>query len=68
MFMFHHFLIAERRPSADALREAQLWMLDPHRKLPATAPAELRVFIGQPDIDAVYAWGAFTHQGRSISS
>ena len=41
MFMFHHYLAAGRRPD-DALRDAQLWMLDPDRVPPPSMPEALR--------------------------
>ena len=37
MFMFHHYIQTGRRPD-DALRAAQLWMLDPDRVPPRRCP------------------------------
>lgn len=64
MFMVHHHLRAERRAPADALHQAQLWMLDPDRVAPPTMPAGLAALV--PDLDGadVPAWAGFTHQGR----
>lgn len=64
MFMFHHYLAAGR-PAADALRAAQLWMLDPGRAYPPEMPHGLREDLEAPDmrLEEVRAWAAFTHQG-----
>ena len=59
MFMFHHFL--RELPPLDALRAAQLWMLDPGRAVPVSLPESLR---RQPAERDPAAWAAFTHQGR----
>ncbi|MDF5757503.1 CHAT domain-containing protein [Spongiactinospora sp. TRM90649] len=62
-FMFHHHLRTER--PADALRLAQLWMLDPARVYPATMPDALREDLSAADagLADIRAWAAFTHQG-----
>ncbi|GII61461.1 hypothetical protein Skr01_15460 [Sphaerisporangium krabiense] len=64
MFMFHHHLAAAA--PADALRAAQLWMLDPDRPYPDTMPPELREELRHSSLDLARpdAWAAFTHQGR----
>lgn len=64
MFMFHHYLMAERRPVRDALREAQLWMLDEDREPPATMPARLLQLLEDTDPAHVVSWAAFVHSGQ----
>ena len=48
----------------DALRLAQLWMLDPHRRPPPEMPAVLASRAGNPGLSEVSVWAALTHQGR----
>jgi hypothetical protein len=71
MYMFHHFLAGrggarDRRAAgspADALRAAQLWMLDPQR----IAPPEIADVLGRwpgPALDDPEVWAAFTHHGH----
>ncbi|MFY1634762.1 CHAT domain-containing protein [Solwaraspora sp. WMMB335] len=64
MFMFHHFLRTERCPVREALRRAQLWMLDPDREPPAAMPAPLRRHVTEPDLAHVIAWAGFVHWGQ----
>lgn len=64
MFMFHHYLMVERRPAWAALREAQLWMLDPDREPPPSMPDALRRHRGEADIARIDAWAGFVHAGR----
>jgi hypothetical protein len=64
MFMFHHFMTADGHSPRDALRLAQLWMLDPHRRPPLEMPAVLASRAGNPGLSEVSVWGALTHQGR----
>jgi hypothetical protein len=64
MFVFHHYLMAERRPVWDALRRAQLWMLDPQRQPPERMPAGLRRQLAGADPAQVAAWAGFVHWGR----
>jgi tetratricopeptide (TPR) repeat protein len=64
MFMFHHFMTADGHSPRDALRLAQLWMLDPHRRPPLEMPAVLASRAGNPGLGEVSVWGALTHQGR----
>jgi CHAT domain-containing protein len=61
MYMFHHYLVAAGQRPADALRSAQLWMLDPDREPPSSMPADLRDRWG---LDHVLAWAGLTHQGQ----
>lgn len=64
MFMFHHFLTAAGQPPRDALRMAQLWMLDPGRTVPPEMPPQLAKNAVDPDLAEPFAWAALTHQGR----
>ncbi|MEU4160718.1 CHAT domain-containing protein [Actinoplanes sp. NPDC026670] len=64
MYMFHHFLMTRRRPVWAALRDAQLWMLDPHRQVPDRMPAELRHQLRTANPAAVVSWAGFLHWGR----
>jgi len=64
MFMFHHYLMDGRRPVWAALREAQLWMLDPRREVPARMPRGLRDQLAGADLRGVAAWAGFVHWGR----
>jgi CHAT domain-containing protein len=65
MYMFHHHLIAERRPAWDALRRAQLWMLDRDRRAPEGMPESLREMLrGHTDPARVAAWAGFIHWGQ----
>jgi hypothetical protein len=63
MFMLHHHLHQGRRPM-DALRAAQLWMLDPSRAVPPEMPAALAAEASRPELAHISAWAAFTHQGQ----
>lgn len=63
-FMFHHFLVVERKPVWDALREAQLWMLDPRRRPPGTMPAPLRRQLDAVSPERVVSWAGFVHWGQ----
>jgi hypothetical protein len=63
MYMFHHFLRRADLAPADALRRAQLWMLDPRRRVPEEMPPELRAKVSSR-LDQVLYWAGFTHQGR----
>jgi CHAT domain len=68
MLMFHHFLSeADAHPAAahpaDALRAAQLWMLDRSRQALAELPAPLASAAHRPGLSEIHAWAAFTYQG-----
>jgi hypothetical protein len=63
MYVFHHHLTVLRRPAAEALRAAQLWMLDPDREPPPGMPADLRRTAHTNDLTAIDAWAAFAHHG-----
>ena len=60
MFVFHRELRAGR-PPADALRAAQLWMLDPD---PTTLPPEVASRLAGMGPVGISAWAAFIHMGR----
>jgi hypothetical protein len=64
MFMFHHFLMVDRLPAWAALRQAQLWMLNPHRTLPDRTPRALRENLAGADLAGVVAWAGFVHWGQ----
>ncbi|GHC81044.1 CHAT domain-containing protein [Streptomyces flavofungini] len=63
MTVFHHHVRAGLSP-VDALRAAQLWMLDPDREDPGCLSAELRSDIGRSDLQRPAVWAAFIHQGH----
>ncbi|MEU8147925.1 CHAT domain-containing protein [Nonomuraea sp. NPDC048901] len=56
MTTFHHVLASDRRDPLDALRAAQIEMIEAGRQ---AAPQPGRRSLGDP-----YCWAAFTHQGR----
>jgi CHAT domain-containing protein len=64
MFMFHHYLRSERRPAWAALRQAQLWMLEPDRAIPDGMPATLRAGLSTTGLRDVVAWAGFIHWGQ----
>ncbi|HMD94662.1 MAG TPA: CHAT domain-containing protein, partial [Trebonia sp.] len=70
MAAFHRFLNDGHGDPAHALREAQLWMLNPGREVPGSWPDYLRgeaSLDGQPDgpnLTSTEAWAGFTYQGR----
>ncbi|SDT81781.1 CHAT domain-containing protein [Streptomyces sp. TLI_053] len=57
-----HGRLAAGDPPAEALRRAQLWALDPDRRLPPQAPPELHSLAGRAP-DALEVWAAFSYQG-----
>ncbi|MFE7127054.1 CHAT domain-containing protein [Streptomyces sp. NPDC057617] len=63
MYMTHHYLRREALPSGQALRRAQLWMLDPRRRTPPEMPARLAVRARYIRPDNLAGWAGFTHQG-----
>ncbi|MEU6844236.1 CHAT domain-containing protein [Streptomyces sp. NPDC046716] len=63
MTVFHHHLRAGLSP-VDALRAAQLWMLDPDRRDPGCLGDDLRADAGRPDLQRPELWAAFIHQGH----
>ncbi|WJV44692.1 CHAT domain-containing protein [Streptomyces flavofungini] len=63
MTVFHHHVRAGLSP-VDALRAAQLWMLDPRRQDPGCLSAELRGDVHRTDLQRPAVWAAFIHQGH----
>ncbi|MEU3412035.1 CHAT domain-containing protein [Streptomyces sp. NPDC006658] len=63
MYMTHHYLRREALPPGQALRRAQLWMLDPRRRTPPEMPARLAVRARHIRPDNLAGWAGFTHQG-----
>ncbi|TVZ97681.1 CHAT domain-containing protein [Streptomyces sp. BK340] len=68
MAVFHHHLTAGGLAPPDALRAAQLWMLNPHRRVPQTLDGLLRREATRPDLHRLHHWAAFTHQGNPASA
>lgn len=64
MFMFHHYLTTGGQSPRDALRLAQLWMIDPGRVPPPQMPEALAKDARYPGHAELSQWAAFTHQGR----
>lgn len=64
MAVFHHCLNAEGLSPVDALRAAQLWMLDPGRENPGSLSGVLLRQAERTDLDRVPLWAAFIHQGH----
>ncbi len=71
MAAFHHFLNGPVSDPPRALRETQLWMLDPAREIPAAWPDPLRQKASAmaassrgTKLAGIEAWAAFTYQGR----
>ncbi|MFJ6065230.1 CHAT domain-containing protein [Streptomyces tendae] len=63
MYMTHHYLRREALPPGQALRRAQLWMLDPQRRVPPEMPARLAVRARYIRPANLVGWAGFTHQG-----
>jgi hypothetical protein len=63
MAAFHWLLNERGHDPARALRDAQLWMLDPGREIPGAWPEWLRRRAGG-NLAAPHSWAAFTYQGR----
>jgi len=65
MFMLHRHLVRNPDDSpADALRASQLWMLDPHRAIPAEMPESLAAVARRAHASDPRTWAAFTYHGR----
>ncbi|MDA3649441.1 CHAT domain-containing protein [Saccharopolyspora indica] len=64
MIVFHHHLNDGSPEPADALRAAQLWMLDPHRRPIPGVPDELARYFAETDPATPAHWAAFTYHGR----
>lgn len=65
MAVFHHYVAIGKLSPVDALRAAQMWMLDPGRENPGSLSADLvDELAGGPDLHRPAAWAAFIHQGH----
>ncbi|MFF8973579.1 CHAT domain-containing protein [Streptomyces sp. NPDC014995] len=64
MAVFHHFLTSQDLAPADALRAAQLWMLDPDRRPPPGLGDPLHREAARAGLHEIHLWAAFTHQGN----
>ncbi|WP_407840166.1 CHAT domain-containing protein [Streptomyces sp. DSM 116496] len=64
MAVFHHHLVVDGLSAVDALRAAQLWMLDPERKNPGSLRGDLLREMEQPGLERTALWAAFIHQGH----
>ncbi|MFF4038163.1 CHAT domain-containing protein [Streptomyces sp. NPDC001816] len=64
MAAFHHFLTGQDLAPADALRAAQLWMLDPDRRPLPGLGDPLHREAARADLQEIHLWAAFTHQGN----
>lgn len=64
MAVFHHYLNVEGLSPVDALRAAQLWMLDPGHENPGSLSGVLLRLAERADLDRVPLWAAFIHQGH----
>ncbi|RKN47005.1 CHAT domain-containing protein [Streptomyces hoynatensis] len=68
MVVFHHYLASGGLAPPDALRAAQLWMLDPHREAMPALSGPLRIEATRPDLHHIRHWAAFTHQGNPTAT
>ncbi|MFF3264884.1 CHAT domain-containing protein [Streptomyces sp. NPDC002932] len=65
MAVFHHYLAVDGLSPVDALRAAQMWMLDPHRENPGSLRGELlREAEERQGLERTSLWAAFIHQGH----
>ncbi|WP_371604183.1 CHAT domain-containing protein [Streptomyces sp. NBC_01220] len=65
MAVFHHYVAIGGLSPADALRAAQMWMLDPDRENPGSLSTDLvDELAGDPGLHRPAAWAAFIHQGH----
>jgi CHAT domain-containing protein len=63
MYLFHHNVRAAGMPPWQALRHAQMWMLDPARTPPPGMPAELVPGPGDHPEEPLN-WAGFVHYGQ----
>ncbi|WP_439381354.1 CHAT domain-containing protein [Amycolatopsis lexingtonensis] len=63
MLVFHHYLNSGYPEPSTALRAAQLWMLDPDRRLPRRISGLPAGEERRPGHETIGAWAAFTYQG-----
>ncbi|MEY9861172.1 hypothetical protein ABH935_006812 [Catenulispora sp. GAS73] len=64
MFMFHHYLRTDSPAPWEALHKAQLWMLDPERRLPESMPGPLCKRYDAQRAAGVESWAGFVHWGK----
>ncbi|MEV6635071.1 CHAT domain-containing protein [Actinoplanes sp. NPDC051470] len=64
MYVFHHLLRRDALPVWAALRQAQLWMLDPRREPPDGMPRQLARFARSEQLADLDTWAAYVHWGR----
>ncbi|KAB8165716.1 CHAT domain-containing protein [Streptomyces sp. 3MP-14] len=64
MAVFHDRLTAGGLAPPDALRAAQLWMLDPARTPPPGVVGRLRREAERPELSRLVCWAPFIHQGN----
>ncbi|MEJ2855906.1 MULTISPECIES: CHAT domain-containing protein [unclassified Saccharothrix] len=64
MYLFHHHLRVDGMRPWQALRAAQMWMLDPDRVPPPGMPERLRAVTAGHDHAHVVAWAGFVHGGQ----
>jgi hypothetical protein len=64
MFAFHHFLTQTGRQPAEALRAAQLWMVDTDRPELPGMPEAMLGDLTECDLTDVATWAAFGFHGR----
>ena len=63
MFLFHHYLRRVGLPPWQALRRAQIWMLDAHRQAPEGMPERPPSLPDHAYADVV-SWAGFVHYGQ----
>ncbi|MFJ4126400.1 CHAT domain-containing protein [[Kitasatospora] papulosa] len=63
MYMTHHYMRREGQQPGQALRKAQLWMLDDRRQPPPGMPADMVARVPQIDAADPAGWAGFTHLG-----
>ena len=64
MYLFHHYLRAEKLPPWQALRTAQLCLLRPDAPIPDSVPAPLRESFAHREHVGVAGWAGFVHGGH----
>lgn len=63
MYMTHHYLKEQRQTPGQALRSAQLWMINDGRTAPPGMPADLAARVRGIDGEDLAGWAGFTHLG-----
>jgi CHAT domain-containing protein len=64
MYLFHHYCRQEHLPPWQALRKAQMWMLNPKRRAPERMPAELLLSVPDGEPAPLVSWAGFVHFGQ----